>query len=111
MEIDADVGTGRLPRLSDKNKMPYLMATIWEALRYMSHMPYALRHWVAKNYSFKRYSMPKHAIVFPNIWYIPHDSKIWNDPWEFKPERFLDSEGNLQPPDHKLMQNALPFST
>ena len=89
-EIDTVIGTGRLPRIADKYKMPYLMATLWETLRYASQIPVAVPHRVAKNYSFKGYFMPKHAIVLPNLWYIHHDPKIWDDPWEFRLERFLD---------------------
>ena len=109
-EMDKVIGTGRLPRVSDKCRMPYLMATVWEVLRYASHIPLALPHRVTKNYSFKGYFIPRHAIVFPNIWYIHHDPTVWTDPWEFRPERFLDSTGDLLPPDHRLMQNVLPFS-
>ena len=110
-EIDSVIGTGRLLRISDKNSMPYLMATIWEILRYTSHVPVLVPHRVLKNYNYRGYFMPKHALVIANIWYIHHDPKVWHDPWEFIPERFLDSEGNLLPPDHKLMQNVLSFST
>ena len=110
VEIDSVIGTGRLPRLSDKNNMPYLMATIWEVLRYTSHVPVLVPHRVLKTYNYRGYFMPKNALVIANIWYIHHDPKVWHDPWEFTPERFLDSEGNLLPPNHKLMQNVLSFS-
>ena len=110
-EIDTVIGTGRLPRLSDKNQMPYLMASIWEALRYASGTPVGVPHRVAKDYRFRDYFIPKYAILFANYWFIHHDPTIWNDPWKFRPERFLDSEGNLVPPDHQLMQNVLPFAT
>ena len=26
-----------------------------------------------------------------------HNSEVWKDPYEFKPERFLDKDGNLNP--------------
>ena len=110
-EIDMVIGSGRLPRISDKNHMPYLMASIWEALRYTSNTPVGVPHRVSKNYNFMGYFIPKHAILIANYWFIHHDPKIWEDPWQFRPERFLDSEGRLLPPEHKFMQNVLPFST
>ena len=110
-EIDSVIGPGRLPRLSDKNNMPYLMATIWEILRYTSHVPVLVPHSVVKNCSYRGYFMPKNALVLANIWYIHHDPKVWHDPWEFIPERFLNWDGTLLPPDNKLMQNVLSFST
>ena len=42
--------------------------------------------------------------ILPNLWGIHHDEKIWGDPWEFRPERFLEN-GALLPGDHKLMQS------
>ena len=32
-----------------------------------------------------------------NLWTIHHDANNFADPFEFRPERFLDAEGNLMP--------------
>ena len=42
--------------------------------------------------------------ILPNLWGVHHDPAIWEDPWEFRPDRFLGSDGGLLPSDHKLMQ-------
>lgn len=110
-EIDKVIGNNRLPKISDKNSMPYTMATIWEILRYTSHMPLSIPHKVSKSYTLKGFSIPKNAVLLPNLWYIHHDPTIWKDPWVFRPNRFLDSEGKLLHHEHKLMQSVLPFST
>ena len=39
--------------------------------------------------------IPKDTIVISNLWYMMHDPAVWDDPYEFKPERFLDTEGHL----------------
>ncbi len=34
-----------------------------------------------------------------NLYGLLHDPDVWPNPDEFKPERFLDSEGNITIPD------------
>ena len=46
--------------------------------------------------------MPKGSIVISNIWHMTHDPAVWEDPYEFKPERFLDEEGRLN--DKKIAE-------
>ena len=43
--------------------------------------------------------------IIPNLWGIHHDESVWGDPFEFRPERFLDNDNNILPHDHKLMQS------
>ena len=38
--------------------------------------------------------------VWPNIWHLCHDPEVWDEPWTFKPERFLDENGEFLPADH-----------
>ena len=45
--------------------------------------------------------------MFINLHYIQNDPKVWDKPEEFRPERFIDEEGNLAPKP----ANLLPFST
>ena len=41
------------------------------------------------------YHIPKDTTVLLNIWAINHDEREWEDPDEFNPNRFLDSDGHF----------------
>lgn len=111
-EVDKTVGSARLPRFSDKKDMPYTMATVYEVLRYTTAIaPLCLPHRVLRDQVLERYHIPKHSLILSNLWHIHHDPERWNEPWSFKPERFLDSEGKLLPPGHANRRNFLAFST
>ena len=111
-EIDSLLGSARLPRFLDKKSMPYTMATVYEVLRYTSAIgPLCLPHRVLKDQVLEGYRIPKHSLILSNLWHIHHDPERWREPWEFKPERFLDLEGDLLPPEHATRRNFLAFST
>ncbi|TFK52101.1 p450-domain-containing protein [Heliocybe sulcata] len=42
----------------------------------------------------RRYFIPKGALIFANIWSILHDSEVYPEPEECRPERFL-HDGHL----------------
>ena len=110
-EVDRVVGRGRLPRLSDRQNMPYTVATVFEVLRYTTAQgPLSVPHRVMEDQNFEGYHFPKHAVILPNHWYMHHDPKLWTDPWRFQPERFLDAGGKLLPPEHETRQNFIAFS-
>ena len=109
-EIDTIVGHSRPPSLDDRRYMPYTEAFILEVHRYTSEVPLGLPHMCQKDVSFEDYDIKKDSLVFPNIWFIHHDEKLWHDPWNFRPERFLDATGELLPTDHELRQACILFS-
>ncbi|ESO82456.1 hypothetical protein LOTGIDRAFT_54271, partial [Lottia gigantea] len=93
-EID-DVLGKRQPMLQDKQNMDYCMATINEIMRYTCLAPLVIPHTATKDTELCGYSIKKDTIVIPNLYSISHDKETWGDPDKFRPERYLDSKGQL----------------
>jgi len=106
-ELDYVIGKDRLPDLEDKRSLPFLQATIAETLRITSVAPLALPHKATVDATLQGYHIPKGTTVLVNLWSLHHDPDIWNDPNDFRPERFLDKDGNFVPPK---VDHFLPFS-
>ena len=83
-----------LPRWQDANNMPYLQATICEVMRKSSPVA-ATRSNTLRDITVGGYRIPKGTLVILNLKQIHHDEREWLQPEEFKPERFLDAEGNF----------------
>jgi len=94
-EIDRVVGTDRLPDFNDRPSLPYLEALYREALRWKPVAPAALPHVSTNDDIFHGYYIPKGTLIIPNIWAMSQNPEKYPDPSVFKPERFLDQEGNL----------------
>ena len=109
-EVDTIIGNSRRTSLDDRRYMPYTEAFILEVHRYISELPLGLPHRCQKDVVFEGYNIKKGSVVFPNLWFIHHNAKIWHDPWNFRPERFLDATGEILPADHELRQACIPFS-
>ncbi|XP_059152572.1 cytochrome P450 2J4-like [Physella acuta] len=104
-EIKEQVGTNRTPNISDKAQLKYLNAFIMETQRVGSLVPFALTHVCAQDTVLNGFTIPKGAQVIPNLDAVLKDEKIWGDPENFRPERFLDEQGNLI-----KREELIPFS-
>ncbi|OVA00824.1 Cytochrome P450 [Macleaya cordata] len=102
-EIDTVVGTIRPISDSDLPNLPYLQSIIKESLR--MHPPGPLLSWarlaihdvhIGKNF------IPAGTTAMVNMWAITHDEKIWSEPNEFKPERFMDEDVSIMGSDLRL---------
>ncbi|XP_049364734.1 cytochrome P450 78A7-like [Solanum verrucosum] len=95
-EVD-NVTMGKVVTDVDVVRMPYLQAVIKETLRV--HPPGPLLSWARLSTSDVRLSngmvVPSHTTAMVNMWAITHDSDVWENSLEFKPERFVVSEGGV----------------
>ncbi|EPS59496.1 hypothetical protein M569_15310, partial [Genlisea aurea] len=90
IEIDATVGAARLIEDSDLAQLRYLRAIIYETLRMYPVAPLLAPHESSAECSVGGYRIPGGTLLLVNIWAIQNDPKLWDEPRDFKPERFLD---------------------
>ncbi|KAF9037735.1 cytochrome P450 [Panaeolus papilionaceus] len=96
MELDAVVGPGRLPEFSDRLSLPYVNAMVKESMRWQLVLPLAVGHMATEDDVYNGYFIPKGTVVIGNGWAILHDPRVFSDPDEYIPERYL-KNGQLDP--------------
>ncbi|KAF8996238.1 cytochrome P450 [Cyathus striatus] len=87
------------PTFEDREKLPYLEATIKEVFRWRPPLPMAIAHKLDVDEVYRDYLIPKDTIVIPNVWAISRDYLSGFPSEEFCPERFLDNKTMLKPLD------------
>ena len=70
-ELDAVVGSGRLPTFADRDRLPYVAAVVKEALRWQSVVPLGLPHRSREDDEFRGYFIPAGSCVVVNLWCVP----------------------------------------
>ncbi|KAF8999670.1 cytochrome P450 [Cyathus striatus] len=93
-EIDAVIGSERLPTLEDRPKLPYVEALYWEVLRFYPFVPLSIPHVVREDDVHNGYFIPKGTTIIPNVWRFMRDSNKYSNPEKFSPERFLSANGH-----------------
>lgn len=106
-EVDKVVDRSRLPSIEDQLKLPYVMAFIYEVMRFTSFVPLTIPHSTTTDTSINGYSIPKNTVVFVNQWSTNHDPALWSQPETFDPQRFLDQDSAL---NKDLCSSVLIFS-
>ncbi|XP_046679618.1 probable cytochrome P450 304a1 isoform X2 [Homalodisca vitripennis] len=101
-EIDRVVGHSRLPNLDDRKNMPYTEAVLREVMRRETLAPLTLPHRCLEDTYFHGYFIPKDATVLASLYSCNMDESVWENPFEFKPERHLDENGNIKKKDYSL---------
>ncbi|KAF5385248.1 hypothetical protein D9615_001132 [Tricholomella constricta] len=98
-EIDAVVGTNRLPDYNDRPALTYIEAIYREIMRWRPVTPLGVSHATTDDDIYKGYYIPKGSVVIPNIWAMTHDESIYPQPDLFRPERFIKEDGQINDDD------------
>lgn len=106
-ELDKVVGKNRFVVETDIPKLTYLQATVKEVFRLHPSVPLIIPRRTNEACEVAGYHLPKHCVVYVNVWGIARDATVWEDPYEFKPERFIGSSIDVKGQDFSL----LPFGS
>ncbi|KAL5975990.1 hypothetical protein ACLOJK_020320 [Asimina triloba] len=89
-EIDSVVGTSRIVQESDIPHLPYIQAVLKETLRLHPPIPINVRT-CREDCTVAGFYIPKDTKLFVNVWSLGRDPEQWENPLEFRPERFFNS--------------------
>ncbi|KAJ4869997.1 hypothetical protein Rs2_48415 [Raphanus sativus] len=90
-EIDSVVGTTRLIQETDLPNLPYLQAVVKEGLRLHPPEP-IFERFSQEGCKVGGFYLPEKTTIMVNAYAVMRDPHYWEDPNEFKPERFLEEE-------------------
>lgn len=89
-ELDNVVGKSRRVEDVDIPNTKYLQVVIKKALQLHHATPLLIPHMNKKACKMFKYNLPARTMVLVNVGGLAWDPKLWEDPLELKPERFLE---------------------
>ncbi|KAM7291382.1 cytochrome P450 2H2 [Ixodes scapularis] len=106
-EIDEVVGKDRSPSWEDHENMPLTVATIWEMFRWRTDSTFGGPREIIEDIVVGEYSIPKGTMLLPNVRAVHSDPRLWKNPEDFDPFRFLSEDGTCLVPKPEYL---IPFS-
>ncbi|KAL1547503.1 labd-13Z-ene-9,15,16-triol synthase, chloroplastic-like [Salvia divinorum] len=88
-ELSEVVGMDKIVEESHLPKLNFLNAVIKETLRLHPPVPLLVPRVPFQTTTVGGYTIPKGTKILLHVWAIQRDPSIWDNPGEFKPERFL----------------------
>ncbi|XP_027883520.1 cytochrome P450 2J1-like isoform X2 [Xiphophorus couchianus] len=104
-EIDAVIGPSRQPSMTDRDNMPYTNAVIHEIQRMGNIIPLNVPRTANQDITVDKYSIPKGTIILSILDSVLHDESMWETPYTFNPQHFLEKDGKF-----RKREAFLPFS-
>ncbi|KAH6893687.1 O-methylsterigmatocystin oxidoreductase [Coprinopsis sp. MPI-PUGE-AT-0042] len=98
--IDTELGDeagSRLPTWGDLERLPYISAVVKEVGRWHSVLPITVPHVSTDDDIYQGSHIPAGTAILANTWAVMHDPATFDDPFEFKPERYLTNDGKINP--------------
>ncbi|XP_060193664.1 geraniol 8-hydroxylase-like [Lycium barbarum] len=102
-ELAQVIGRGKLVDEADAAQLPYLRCVVKETLRIHPPVPFLIPRKVDEDVEICGYTVPKDSQVLVNVWAIGRDSGLWENPLDFKPERFWELEIDVRGRDFELI--------
>ncbi|XP_052496608.1 cytochrome P450 2D14-like [Budorcas taxicolor] len=104
-EIDDVIGKVRRPEMGDQALMPFTVAVVHEVLRFADIALLGMPHMTSRDIEVQGFHVPKGTTLITNLSSVLKVETIWEKPFRFHPEHFLDALGRF------VKQEAfIPFS-
>lgn len=94
-ELDSILDKDTLPTLNDRTLLKYTDAVLMEIQRIATVAPMGIVHRCMTPTKFRNYQIPENTLMLVSIHSAHMDPRCWSNPTEFRPERFLDENGDL----------------
>lgn len=108
-EIRREIGSSTLPSYADRVKLPLVEATILEVQRLVDGSPLGNPRKTLQPSKLFGYDIPAGTVVIPLLTSSMKDPKIFPNPNQFDPRRFLKSEADNQDEYKKRLSYCMPF--
>lgn len=106
-ELDLVIGRERWVEEKEIQTLPYIEAIVKETMRLHPVAPMLVPRQTREDVTINGYDIPAGTRVLVNVWTIGHDPAVWENPDEFRPERFLEKSIDVKGHDFEL----LPFGS
>ncbi|PHT50373.1 hypothetical protein CQW23_10120 [Capsicum baccatum] len=106
-ELDRAIGKERWVEEKDFSQLPYIDAIIKETFRLHPLCALLPPHYSTEDCTVAGYDIPKGTAAYINVWSMGRNSKYWDRPEEFIPERFIENNIDMKGQNFSL----LPFGS
>ncbi|XP_022771510.1 cytochrome P450 82G1-like [Durio zibethinus] len=108
-ELDLHVGRDRWVEESDIKNLKYLQAIVKETLRLYPPGPITGIREATEDCCIAGYHVPKGTRLIINLWKLQRDPRVWENPGEFQPERFMTTHAHFDVRGQNF--EFIPFSS